>query len=218
MARGAPAGARIRAVDHPPALAARIDAALPQTQCGRCGHAGCRPYADAVAAGEAHNRCPPGGDALIAVLAALTGREPLPLDAAYGVAGPLNVARIDEAACIGCTLCIAACPVDAIAGAPKRRHTVVSAWCSGCALCLPPCPVDCIVLRPAGREWCPADAAAARSRHAAHRRRAGHARAAPGAEGAVPAPHDAATRRSAVAAALARARARRGAHVAGRGS
>ena len=201
---------------HPPAfetpvaaLAARIDAALPQMQCGRCGHAGCRPYADAVAGGQAHNRCPPGGDALIAVLAVLTRREPLPLDPAHGVAGPLAIARIDEVACIGCTLCIAACPVDAIAGGPKRRHTVVSAWCTGCALCLPPCPVACIALLPAGREWCPADATAARVRHAAYRRRAERAKAPAAATAAADTTHDAEARRTAVAAALARARARR---------
>ena len=213
-----PAGARICAVTHPPAfetpaapLAERIDAALPQMQCGRCGHAGCRPYAEAVAGGEAHNRCPPGGDALVAVLAALTRREPLRLDPAHGVAGPLAIARIDEAACIGCTLCIAACPVDALAGGPKRKHTVVSAWCTGCALCLPPCPVDCITLLPAGREWCPADATEARVRHAAHLQRAARTKATLAADAAVSTSHDAETRRSAVGAALARARARRGA-------
>jgi electron transport complex protein RnfB len=218
MAPSAPPGARIRAVNPPPAqespvatLAARIDLALPQMQCGRCGHPACRPYADAVAGGEAHNRCAPGGDALIATLAVLTRREPLPLDPAHGVARPLEIASVDEAACIGCTLCIAACPVDAIAGGPKRKHSVVSAWCTGCALCLPPCPVDCIALLPAGREWSPADATAARSRHAAHSRRAARPKAPPGANVAAPTPHDAEARRRSVAAALARARARRGA-------
>ena len=126
-------------------LALRIDAVLPQTQCTRCGFAGCRPYADAMAAGTADiNRCPPGGDPVIAALAALTGRAPRPLDPACGTYEPLQVAVIDEAACIGCTLCIDACPVDAILGAQKRMHAILPSLCSGCELCVPPCPVDCI--------------------------------------------------------------------------
>lgn len=126
---------------------AAIDALLPQTQCGRCGYAGCRPYAEALAAGNTElNRCPPGGAATIAALAALLGCEPLPLDPACGVEAPAQVALIDEALCIGCAKCLPACPVDAIVGAPKHLHTVLAAECTGCGLCLPPCPVDCIVM------------------------------------------------------------------------
>src|SRR5436190_13661048 len=133
-----------------PTLAQRIDDVLPQTQCTRCGYNGCRPYADAIAEGSAGiNRCPPGGDAVIAELAALTGRAPRPLDPDCGEHSPLLVAVIDEAACIGCTLCIQACPVDAIIGASKLMHTVVTELCSGCDLCVPPCPVDCIEMVPA---------------------------------------------------------------------
>jgi electron transport complex protein RnfB len=127
--------------------AAAIDALLPQTQCRKCGYDGCRPYAEAIAAGTADiNRCPPGGDTGIRELAALLGVEPLPLDAECGAAGPRTVAVIDEAHCIGCTLCIQACPVDAIAGAAKLMHTVIRDLCTGCDLCIPPCPVDCITL------------------------------------------------------------------------
>jgi electron transport complex protein RnfB len=191
-------------------LALRIDAVLPQTQCTRCGFAGCRPYADALAAGNSQiDRCPPGGDAVIASLAALTGRAPRPLDPACGTHEPLQVAVIDEAACIGCTLCIEACPVDAIVGAPKRMHAILPSLCSGCALCVPPCPVDCITMAPADRPWTPADATSARARHEARAvRLAGRERIAqrrPAAEAAR------AERQRAVAAALARARARRGA-------
>lgn len=122
----------------------RIDALLPQTQCGLCGYRGCRPYAEAVARGEAAiNQCPPGGAATVMALADLLGVEPGPAP----VAPPPRVVVIDEAACIGCTLCLAACPVDAIVGAPKLMHTVIVALCTGCGLCLPPCPVDCIQLR-----------------------------------------------------------------------
>jgi electron transport complex protein RnfB len=129
------------------ASAAAIDALLPQTQCRKCGYDGCRPYAEAIAAGTADiNRCPPGGDTGIRELAALLGVEPLPLDAECGAAGPRTVAVIDEAHCIGCTLCIQACPVDAIAGAAKLMHTVIRDLCTGCELCIPPCPVDCITL------------------------------------------------------------------------
>ncbi len=127
-----------------------IDAMLPQTQCRKCGYTGCRPYAEAIAAGEAEiNHCPPGGAAGIAALAALTGRPPVALDPAYGTAGPRRVAVIDEAHCIGCTLCIQACPVDAIVGAPKQMHGVIATLCTGCDLCIPPCPVDCIDMVPA---------------------------------------------------------------------
>ena len=131
------------------ALASRLDALLPQTQCTRCGYDGCRPYAEAMAQGAAqHNRCPPGGDGVIAGLAAALGREPIALDAGVGPATAPAVARIDEEACIGCTKCIQACPVDAIVGASKLMHTVIAEWCTGCELCLPPCPVDCIALEP----------------------------------------------------------------------
>ncbi len=132
-------------------LARRIDALLPQTQCRQCGYDGCRPYADAIAAGEAINRCPPGGERVIRKLAALTRRPKLPLDASCGAHRAPQVALIDEARCIGCTLCIQACPVDAIVGAPRLMHTVIEAHCTGCELCLPPCPVDCIALAP--RPW-----------------------------------------------------------------
>ncbi len=129
------------------ALADRIDDLLPQTQCGRCAHPGCRPYAEAIAAGTVPiNRCAPGGTATIAALAALLDVPAPSPDPAFGVAEPLTLARIDEAVCIGCTLCIQACPVDAIVGAAKRMHTVLADHCTGCGLCLPPCPVDCIVM------------------------------------------------------------------------
>jgi Na+-translocating ferredoxin:NAD+ oxidoreductase subunit B len=132
-------------------LAERIDALLPQTQCRQCGYSGCRPYADAIAAGATGiNRCPPGGDETIRELAALTGLPAGPLDPACGEATPSAVAVIDETTCIGCTLCIQACPVDAIVGAAKLMHTVIAAECSGCRLCVPPCPVDCISMPEAG--------------------------------------------------------------------
>jgi electron transport complex protein RnfB len=130
-------------------LADRIDALLPQTQCEQCGYHGCRPYAEAIARGEAEiNQCPPGGAAGIAKLAALLGRPPLPLNPAHGVEKPRMLARVIEADCIGCTKCIQACPVDAIVGAAKLMHTVITDDCTGCELCVPACPVDCIVLEP----------------------------------------------------------------------
>jgi len=148
------------------ALAPAIDELLPQTQCTRCGYAGCAPYAAAIARGEADiNRCPPGGPDTIARLAALTGRTARPLDPTCGAHAPLRVAVIDPERCIGCTLCIAACPVDAIVGAAKRLHGVLSTLCSGCDLCVPPCPVDCIEMVAADRAWSAADSAAARLRH-----------------------------------------------------
>jgi electron transport complex protein RnfB len=128
-----------------------IDALLPQTQCGRCTFSGCRPYATALAHGEADiNQCPPGGNATAMALAKLLGREPRPIDPRFGSVPtrPL-VAWIDEAACIGCVKCIQACPVDAIVGASRFMHTVIAEQCTGCELCIPPCPVDCIVMRPA---------------------------------------------------------------------
>jgi len=128
----------------------QIDAILPQTQCGQCTYPGCRPYAEAIANGEAEiNQCPPGGDAVILQLADLLGKEPLPLNAENGeVKEQKTVVIIDEEICIGCTLCIQACPVDAILGAPKQMHTVIKEECTGCDLCIPPCPVDCIYVVP----------------------------------------------------------------------
>ena len=158
----------------PPSLAAQLDAVLPQTQCTRCGYAACSPYADAMAAGEADlNQCPPGGSEGIAKLAALLGRPPKPLNPANGVEKPLEVAVIDESLCIGCTLCIQACPVDAIIGAAKQMHGVLPDWCTGCELCVAPCPVDCIsmvAVQPPHR-WNEADAATARRRYDAHNAR-----------------------------------------------
>lgn len=145
-----------------------IDALLPQTQCTKCGYPSCRRYAEAIAAGEADiNQCPPGGEAGIRELAALLGREVKPLNPANGVERSRRVAVIDEARCIGCTLCIQACPVDAIVGAAKLMHTVVTELCSGCDLCVPPCPVDCIEMLPATGDdavWDSVRADAARKR------------------------------------------------------
>jgi len=153
------AAIRFRVEGNP--LVEKIDAVLPQTQCGQCGYPGCRPYAEAIAADEAEiNQCPPGGDAGVRALADLLGRDPLPLNPDNGVAadGPQMVAVIDEETCIGCTKCMQVCPVDAIAGAAKHIHTVLNAYCTGCELCLPPlCPVEkCIVMAPEEtsiREW-----------------------------------------------------------------
>ncbi|MDP3760982.1 MAG: electron transport complex subunit RsxB [Ramlibacter sp.] len=142
---------RSPAVSAPPpengGLAARLHAALPQTQCTRCGYPDCAGYAQAMAAGEAEvNQCPPGGAEGVVRLARLTGRPVLPLNPANGVEAPRTVAVIDEAWCIGCTLCIKACPTDAIVGSNKFMHTVVEPYCTGCELCIPACPVDCISL------------------------------------------------------------------------
>ncbi len=127
----------------------RIDALLPQTQCGQCGYPGCRAYAEAIAASEADiNQCPPGGEAGVIALADLLGVDPKPLSLEHGLEKPRAVAVIDEQTCIGCTLCIQACPVDAILGAPKHMHTVLTQECTGCELCLEPCPVDCITMVP----------------------------------------------------------------------
>jgi electron transport complex protein RnfB len=168
-----------------PSLADRIDAALPQTQCTRCGYADCRAYAEAVASGAAGiNQCPPGGAEGVARLAAITDRPALPLNPAHGMEAPRQVAVVDEAWCIGCTLCLDACPVDAIVGAPKRMHVVLADWCTGCELCLPPCPTDCIHLQPLGdprlatqtgwNAWSAPLAQLAKQRYAAHHMRLAH--------------------------------------------
>jgi electron transport complex protein RnfB len=147
-------------------LTAEIDALLPQTQCTRCGYAGCLPYAQAIAAGMAPiNRCPPGGAATISALAQLLRLPPLPLDARCGVAAPPAVAVIDADRCVGCARCLPPCPTDAIVGARRRLHTVINALCTGCELCLPACPVDCIVMLP--RDAAPA-AADSRARYRLH--------------------------------------------------
>ena len=154
-----------------PSLADRIEDALPQTQCTKCGFNGCRPYAQAIAAGTAEiNQCPPGGAEGIARLSSVTGRKVIPLNSVNGLERPRAVAYIDESLCIGCTLCIQACPVDAIIGAGKLMHTVVPSLCTGCDLCVSPCPVDCIVMYPVTDTtgwdaWTQADANAARERH-----------------------------------------------------
>ena len=153
-------------------LADQIEDLLPQTQCTKCGYAGCRPYAEAIAGGEADiNQCPPGGAEGVARLAGLLGRKVIPINPVNGVERPRPVAFIDEALCIGCTLCIQACPVDAILGAPKQMHTILPSLCTGCDLCVAPCPVDCIVMMPVTGThtgwdaWTQADADAARARH-----------------------------------------------------
>lgn len=159
-------------------LTEAIDAALPQTQCTRCGFPDCRAYAHAIAEdGAAINRCPPGGAQGIVRLARLTGQPVLPLDPERGQEGPRRLAVIDEAWCIGCTLCLKACPVDCIVGGPKQMHTVVAEQCTGCELCIPACPVDCISLvdvtgtRTGWDAWSEAAAEEARERYAFHRRR-----------------------------------------------
>lgn len=135
--------------DDEDSLVNQIDRLLPQTQCAQCGYPGCRPYAEAVATGNAEiNQCPPGGESGVAALANLLGKTVIPLNEEFGIEKPVALAVIREAECIGCTLCIKACPVDAIVGAAKLMHTVISEHCTGCELCLPPCPVDCIDLIP----------------------------------------------------------------------
>jgi len=199
---------------HRAALAARLDNALPQTQCTRCGYPDCRSYAEAIAdEGAAINRCPPGGAEGIARLARLTGQALAPLDPDCGAEGPRALAVIDEAWCIGCTLCLDACPTDAILGMTKRMHTVIEPHCTGCELCIPVCPVDCISLedvtpgRSGWQAWSAPQADAARNRYSAHRARASATETAP--QVALPAaPAEAEGRkRSIVEAALARARA-----------
>jgi electron transport complex protein RnfB len=212
------------------ALAARIDAALPQTQCTRCGYPDCRSYARAIAGGEAGiGQCPPGGAEGVRRLAALTGKPVVPLDPAHGVESIRRTAVIDEDWCIGCTLCIKACPVDCIVGASKRMHTVIEAWCTGCELCLPACPVDCISLEPTGGDatgwaaWSPVQAEAAKRRYhdrqqrLASEQQAQEARLAAkaaskladlAAASAISDPQALERKRSVIEAALARARAR----------
>jgi Na+-translocating ferredoxin:NAD+ oxidoreductase subunit B len=158
------------------ALAAALDAALPQTQCTRCGYPDCRSYAQAIAGGEAAiNQCPPGGAEGIARLAQITGQPALPLNPAHGLEAPRQIAVIDEAWCIGCTLCIKACPVDCIIGAPKLMHSVIEPECTGCELCLPACPVDCISLVAQTGQlsgwaaWSAPQAQRAKERYAFHR-------------------------------------------------
>ncbi|AOK68216.1 electron transport complex subunit RsxB [Burkholderia multivorans] len=214
-------------------LADRIEDLLPQTQCTKCGYNGCRPYAEAIAAGDAnYNQCPPGGAEGIARLANLLGKPVIPLNPVNGTEHPRAVAFIDENLCIGCTLCMQACPVDAIVGAPKQMHTIVASLCTGCDLCVPPCPVDCIAMVPVTGErtgwdaWTQEQADAARQRHdrrlarqrrerdaaearAAARRAASAAATEPAAAPAAapPAADDAeAKKRAIIAAALERAR------------
>jgi electron transport complex protein RnfB len=207
-------------MDPSPAMVAAIDALLPQTQCARCGYDGCAPYAEAIARGDAPiDRCPPGGTATLHALSALTGQSASTIDPACGPAGPMHAVVIDESRCIGCTLCIAACPVDAIIGAARRMHVVMASLCSGCERCIAPCPVDCIAPAVTPRAWTTLDAAQARLRHAARNARLARAErigrreadaVAPSSPTAtaIPLPTPA-MREAAVAAALARARARR---------
>ena len=129
-------------------LVEQVDGLLPQTQCGQCGHPGCRPYAEAIVNGEAINKCPPGGQSTIEALADLLDVEAVPLDSEHGEEQVKSIAYIREDECIGCTKCIQACPVDAILGAAKQMHTVITTECTGCDLCVEPCPVDCIDMLP----------------------------------------------------------------------
>ena len=191
-------------------LIARLDALLPQTQCRQCGYAACRPYAEAMAAGDAGpNQCPPGGNDGARALSALLGAPYAPVDPRFGASKPPAVAVIDEARCIGCTLCIKACPVDAIVGASKFMHTVIAATCTGCELCLPPCPVDCIVMsdvQPHDETGRRAAALQAKQRYEARQRRLARNRAVAEKNAGLKAA--AARKQSAVQRAVARARAR----------
>ncbi|KMZ12140.1 Iron-sulfur cluster-binding protein [Candidatus Burkholderia humilis] len=206
-------------------LAKRIEDLLPQTQCTKCGYPACRPYAHAIAAGEAnYNQCPPGGAEGIERLAALLGKPVIPLDTTHGEERPRPVAVIDENVCIGCTLCMQACPVDSIAGAAKQMHTVIAELCTGCDLCVPPCPVDCINMIPVTGDktgwdaWSQPQADMARERHdrrlARDEReheeaeaRAAVSKAAPAPEQTQPAEDDAeAKKRAIIQAAMERAR------------
>jgi len=153
-------------------LADQIEDRLPQTQCTKCGYPACRPYAEAIAAGEAnYNQCPPGGQEGVVRLASLLGKPVIPLNPDNGVERPRPLAIIDENLCIGCTLCLQVCPVDAIIGAAKQMHTIIPELCTGCDLCVPPCPVDCIAMVPVTGEkagwdaWSQQEADAARERH-----------------------------------------------------
>jgi electron transport complex protein RnfB len=195
-----------------------IDALLPQTQCTQCGYGGCRPYAQAIADGHADiNRCPPGGPQTITKLARLLNRPERPLDPECGPYRPFRVALIDEEHCIGCTLCIQACPVDAILGANQCMHTVIEADCTGCELCVAPCPVDCITMVPSEREWTPEAADSARDRyearnarlHARHTESAGPAARTLANKPALALPTNPHAKQDRIAQALARARARR---------
>ena len=158
-------------------LVDKINSILPQTQCGQCGFPGCKPYAEAIASGAAEiNQCPPGGDENIHKLAELLGKEYKPLSEEHGVEKPKQVAVIDEKICIGCTLCLPACPVDAIVGATKLMHTIIATECTGCERCIAPCPVDCISLEVVTQStgwqaWSQAQADEARSRYAARQQR-----------------------------------------------
>lgn len=199
-------------------LADSIDALLPQTQCTQCGYQGCRPYAEAMAAGEAPiNRCPPGGERVIEDLARLLGVAPIAPDPACGTHHPFEVALIDEEHCIGCTLCIQACPVDAIVGANQLMHTVLADACTGCERCVAPCPVDCITMIPADRSWERTDADAARARFQQRNQRllrrhdeaAGPAARTLANKPALIAPADPQDKHRRIAQALARARAKR---------
>lgn len=205
------------------ALSEQIDTLLPQTQCTQCGFEGCGPYAQALASGEADiNRCPPGGDAGIRRLAGLLDRPYRPLDPGCGIEQPRRVAFIDEALCIGCTLCIQACPLDAILGAPKQMHTVLTELCSGCDLCVAPCPVDCIAMQPASGAQAARDlewARAARLRFEARKTRLARAAAERGMQPSTQADEKTARakpdKRAAIQAAVERARARRAAAKSG---
>ncbi|MEO6973560.1 MAG: electron transport complex subunit RsxB [Rhodoferax sp.] len=213
------------------ALAARIDAVLPQTQCTRCGYPDCAGYAQAVASGAAAiNQCPPGGAEGIARLARVTSLPVLTLNPVNGFEGPRGVAVIDEDWCIGCTLCIAACPTDAIIGSNKLMHTVIEPYCTGCELCIPACPVDCISMETVTHEctgwaaWSQAQADEARVRYGFHsykrtkdkdesdKRLEETARAKLAdrpAQSQITDPDELAKKRTVIEAALARARARR---------
>lgn len=198
----------------PAGLAFSIDAALPQTQCTRCGYPDCASYAQAIATqGAPINQCPPGGQEGIERLAAITGQSAIPLNPKFGIEGPVTLARIDESWCIGCTLCIKACPTDAILGANKQMHTVMPQHCTGCELCIPVCPVDCIELDVVSgtlsgwAAWSPAQATHAKQRYQAHQKRSGIAGVeVSNAQATAPAPVAVPDKKAAVAAALAKAR------------